>query len=119
MVTIVNYKSFKNENEEEFFSLVVQGGLEAIKSKETAQVYFTARTAQVTSTFDENTCKSLIGSQIPGKIEKVEVEPYEYLNSQTGELITYTKRNVFIPQGQEEEDEEILKNNLELEKNVI
>lgn len=114
MVTIVSYKSFENEEEEKFFALVVQGGLETVKSKETGQNYFTVRTAQVNCTFDENTCKSLIGSQIPGSIKKIEVEPYEYPDSQTGEIITYSHRNVFVS-----EAEDILEKNVVTEAAVI
>jgi len=77
MVTIVDYKTFENEDEKKFHVLIVQGGLEAVKSKETGQAYFTAKTARVSCTFDENTCKGLIGTEIPGTIKKVEVEPYD------------------------------------------
>ncbi|OEY71955.1 hypothetical protein [Salegentibacter salarius] len=114
MVTIVDYKSYEKEDGGVFHSLIVQGGLEAVKSKETGQIYFTAKTAQVSSTFDEATCKSLIGSQIPGIIKKVKVDPYEYTNTITGEITTYSERNVFVT-----EEEEILENNLEEERMVI
>jgi hypothetical protein len=114
MVTIVDYKSYENEDGGIFHSLIVQGGLEAVKGKETGQIYFTTRTAQVPSTMDETTCKSLIGSEIPGNIKKVKVDPYEYTNSITGEITTYSERNVFIT-----EEEEILENNLEEERMVI
>ena len=114
MVTIIKYKSFEKEDGEKFYALVVQGGLEAVKSKETGQNYFTAKTAQVPCTFDENTCKSLIGTQLPGTIKKVEVEPYEYPDPQTGEINTFSERSVFIS-----EEEEILGNNLEKEEAVI
>ena len=78
MVTIKDYKTFQKENGENFFALVVQGGLEAVKSKETNRTYFTAKTATVACTFDEETCVNLIGTEMPGKIMKVDVEPYEY-----------------------------------------
>ena len=122
MVTIVDYKTFENEDEEKFHVLIVQGGLEAVKSKETGQTYFTAKTARVSCTFDENTCKSLIGTEIPGTIKKVEVEPYEMINSQTGEVSMYSKRNVFIGEGDNEEEIEkndVVENNLVAEEEVI
>lgn len=114
MVTIVDYKSYEKEDGKMFHALVVQGGLEAVKSKETGQTYFTAKTAQVSSTFDEATCESLIGTKIPGKIKKVTVEPYEYTNTTTGEVTTYSERNVFVA-----EEEEILESHLEEEEVVI
>ncbi|MBE7641401.1 hypothetical protein GUB10_13760 [Salegentibacter sp. BLCTC] len=122
MVTIVDFKTFENEDEEKFHVLIVQGGLEAVKSKETGQTYFTAKTARVSCTFDENTCKSLIGTEIPGTIKKVEVEPYEMINSQTGEVTMYSKRNVFIGEDdneQEVEQNDVVENNLVAEEEVI
>ncbi|WP_035715680.1 hypothetical protein [Christiangramia echinicola] len=122
MVTIVDYKTFENEDEKKFHVLIVQGGLEAVKSKETGQTYFTAKTARVSCTFDENTCKGLIGTEIPGTIKKVEVEPYEMINSQTGEVSLYTKRSVFIGEGEKEEElhqNDAIENNLVAEENVI
>lgn len=114
MVTIVNYKSFEKEDGTSFYALIVQGGVEAVKSKETGQLYLTAKTAQVSSTFDENTCKSLIGTQMEGKIKKVQVEPFEYTNALTGEITTFSERNVLVT-----EEDEILEKNLEEERLVI
>ena len=114
MVTIITYKSYEREDGENFYALIVQGGLEAIKSKETGQNYFTAKTAQVPCTFDENTCKSLIGTQIPGTIKKIEVEPYEYPDPHTGEIRSYSQRSVFVS-----EEEEIIEKHVEKEEVVI
>lgn len=88
MVTITDYKTIEKENGESFNLLIVQGGLQVEKSKTTGKTYFTAKTATVSSTFDENMCKSLIGQQIDGSVEKVSVEPYEYTVPSTGEIIT-------------------------------
>jgi hypothetical protein len=52
-------------------SIVLQGGVEPVKSQATGKVYFTARTANVPATFDEITCRSLVGSQFEGIIRKV------------------------------------------------
>ena|SRR5690606_19986452 len=96
MVTITDYKTYQKEDGTEFYALVVQGGLEAVKSSVTNRTYFTARTAKVPCTFSEETCKSLLGNQIPGKIKKVAVEPYEYVIPQTGEMISLSHRFEFI-----------------------
>ena len=114
MVTIINYKSYEKEDGGIFNALIVQGGLETVKSKETGQIYFTAKTAQVSSTLDEATCKSLVGTSIPGTIKKVQVDPYEYTNTITGEINTYSERNVFVTP-----EEEILESNVEEERMVI
>lgn len=76
MVKIVDYKTHQREIDgEEFYALIVQGGLEAVKSKETGRTYLTARTARVSCAFDEETCKSLIGTELPGAIQKIAIEP--------------------------------------------
>jgi len=108
MVTIVDYKTYQREDDgTEFHALVVQGGLEVVKSKETEKNYFTAKTARVACTFNEETCKQLIGTELPGRIQKVETEPYEYVIPETGEMITLTHRNEYVS-----EDEQIVKSHL-------
>ena len=96
MVTIKDYKTFQKESGEKFFALVVQGGLEAVKSKETNRTYFTVKTATVACTFDDKTCEKLIGTEMPGKILKVEVDPYEFVIPQTGEAIQLSHRNEYV-----------------------
>lgn len=107
MVKIMDYKTYQREDGTEFHSLEVQGGLEAVKSKETDRTYLTVRKARVSCTFDEDTCKELIGTTLPGKIEKVVVKPYEYAIPNTGELITLSHRYEYIS-----EDEVIVKENV-------
>lgn len=92
MVRIVNYQKRLTEDGREFFILVLQGGIEMVKSQETGRFYLTARKAGISSTFDENTCKSLVGSEIPGCIVKVKCEPYTYVVKETGEELTLTHR---------------------------
>ncbi len=88
MVTIISHKQSHNKDGKEFNSLVLQGGVEAVQSKETNRFYLTARRATISSTFDADTCKSLIGTKLPGTIEKVKSEPYDYTIESTGESIT-------------------------------
>ncbi len=114
MVRIVDYKTYQNEDGEDFFALVVHGGIAAVKSRATGKTYLTKQTARVSCTFDEETCKSLIGSEIPGRIVKVEVEPFEYALPETGEMITLTHRNEFVT-----EEDAILNDNLQKEETVI
>ncbi len=92
MVSIINYKSATNADNEEFFLLQVMGGVESVISKETGRAYLTARKATVSTTFDEETCKGLVGQKLPGGIEKVETEPYMYTIEATGEEIELSHR---------------------------
>ena len=114
MVRIVDYKAYQNEEGEDFFVLVVEGGISVVKSKESGRTYLTKPTAKVSCTFDEETCKDLIGTEIPGKIVKMEVEPYEYTNEETGELVILTHRYQLIS-----EEEAVLNENIQPEEAVI
>lgn len=114
MVTIVDYKTYQKEDGENFYALVVQGGLEAVKSKKTERTYFTTKTARVACTFGEAMCKQLIGTEMPGSIRKVEVEPYEYAIPDTGEIIELNQRNEYVG-----EEERIIEKNVQEKATVI
>lgn len=106
MVRIIGYKQREKEDGNPFFILELQGGVEMLMSKETGQFYATAKKAYVTSTFDEPTCKALIGIEMPGTIVKKEVEPYTYVVKETGEELVLTHRWVFVPESKEETKQE-------------
>lgn len=107
MVRIISYKTREREDGTQFYLLVVQGGIEMIKSKTTGQFYATAKKAMVSTTFDEDTCKGLIGSEFPGKISKITTEPYQYTIKDTGETITLEHRYIYLPEGVEPEEEKV------------
>jgi hypothetical protein len=110
MVRIISYKKRETEDGKEFFVLELQGGIEMVKSKETGKFYVTARKASISSTFDELTCQALIGTELPGKVEKVECEAYEYVIKDTGEVITLTHRFEYV------EEEKATKPKVEMSK---
>ncbi len=88
MVTVIDFKATKNQKGEDFYALVLQGDVEFVQSQTTGQFYATSRTAQMTTTFNEDTCISLVGKQLPGTIDKVECDSYEYTNKETGQVLT-------------------------------
>jgi hypothetical protein len=96
MVRIINYQTRTTEQGKDFFVLELQGGIEMVKSQETGKFYITARKASIASTFDELTCKALIGTELPGKVEKTECDPYEYTIKDTGEVITLSHRFEYV-----------------------
>lgn len=96
MVRIINYQKKQTEDGKAFFVLELQGGIEMVKSIETGKHYMTARKASMSCTFDELTCQSLIGTELPGKVDKVTCEPYEYIIKDTGEVITLTHRFEYL-----------------------
>lgn len=98
MVRIVNYQKRTTEEGKVFFTLELQGGIEIVKSQETGKSYMTARKANMSCTFDELTCQSLIGTELPGSVRKVECEEYEYTIKDTGEVITLSHRFEYVEQ---------------------
>ena len=98
MVRISNYIKRTTEEGKEFYILELQGGIEVVKSRETGKLYMTARKASMSCTFDELTCQSLIGTELPGSVKKVECDAYEYTIKDTGEVITLSHRFEYLEQ---------------------
>jgi hypothetical protein len=92
MVRITNYQRRVTEQGKEFFTLELQGGIEVVKSQETGRSYMTAKKASMSCTFDELTCQSLLGTELPGAVKKVQCEEYSYTIRETGEVITLSHR---------------------------
>ena len=87
MVEIIGFQKRTNAEDQAFHVLVLQGGIELIKSSETGSFYATAKKATITCTFDERMCRQLIGSKLPGKIEKVHCAEYEFTIPGTEEVV--------------------------------
>jgi hypothetical protein len=100
MVTIVEFVKRQNKDGQEFNALILQGGIELVKSQETQRWYATAKKASITSTFDDPMCQSLIGQQIPGSVQRVECEPYDFTVKETGEIVSLTHRWVYAKEGE-------------------
>ncbi len=97
MVRIISYKTRQREEGTSFCVLEVQGGIEMVLSQKTNQYYATAKKAYISSTFDEETCKALIGTELSGSVEKQECEPYEYVVKESGESLILHHRFVYVP----------------------
>ena len=87
MVTIIASEKRTSATGKEFNVIVLQGDIEVAVSKETGKPYLTARKTSIPCTFDESIAKTLIGQQLPGGIERVEVKPYEFVIPSTGKKI--------------------------------
>ena len=79
----------------------------------TKRIYLTAREAKVPCTFNEVTCQKLIGTELPGKIQRTEVDPYEYVIPDSGEMVTLSHRYQYIG-----EEESIIADNV-VEKELV
>lgn len=104
MVRIIDFAERKNSAGENFYALILQGGVEMVKSQETGNFYATAKKTSITSTFDEDTCRSLIGSEMPGSVQKQKCEPFEYVNPESGEILQLEHRWVYCKEGETVEE---------------
>jgi hypothetical protein len=100
MVKIIDFKPRISKEGETFFALIIEGGLEMVKSRQTGRYYATSKKASVTSTFDKATCRELIGEKIPGSVQKVDCEPYDMTIKDTGEVVTLSHRWVYLKDGE-------------------
>jgi hypothetical protein len=107
MITIIDYKERKNAMNESFFALILQGGISMVQSKETGNYYATSKKATITSTFDEQTCKALIGTKLSGNITKVPCEPYSFIIEQTGEEVNLDYKWQYEPEHQNETEKAV------------
>ncbi|PQA97195.1 hypothetical protein B0A69_00890 [Chryseobacterium shigense] len=114
MVRIISCKTRTKEDGTNFYLLEVQeGGIEMVLSKTTGQYYATAKRAAISTTFDELTCKGLVGEEMGGRIVKVPTEPYAYTIKETGKEIMLEHRYSYLPDGVSTEEEKL---SLELKK---
>ena len=108
MVTVKNYiKRTSKKSGKEFFVLVLSGGIEPVKSAD-GKLYFTSRSCTVPSSFDEQTCKDLIGTKFPGSIEKVACDPYDYTIPNTNNTVTLNYKWDYVDNPTEVMQEQLL-----------
>ena len=98
MVTIIGYALRTSKDGKSFVALQLQGGIEMVQSSETGKFYATAKRCFITSTFDEQTAKGLVGQTMPGSIERVACDPYEYSVPETGEVISLAHSYEYLPE---------------------
>ncbi len=55
MIQIVDFSNRKTKEGKDFFVLILQGGLDFVKSGITGKFYATMKKCSIPSTFDENT----------------------------------------------------------------
>lgn len=97
MVTVSNALPREGENGP-FVVLELKGELEMVQSSNTGRFYATVRKCTIPCTFEMEEAKALIGKEIPGSIQKVECDPYEYTVESTGEAIELSHRWEFVPE---------------------
>ncbi len=88
MVTVTNYFQRKNSEGKSFIVLEIEGGLQVIQSPTTGNLYASVSKCTIPCSFDEPTAQRLIGTTMPGTIEKVPCKPYSYVSPKTKEMVT-------------------------------
>jgi hypothetical protein len=98
MVTITNYFLRTNKEGKPFISLELTGPVEMIQSMFSGKLYATAKRCTVSSTFCEDVAKMLVGTKLPGRIDRVETEPYEYTAPGSTEKVILNHTYVYVPE---------------------
>lgn len=100
MVTIVGVKEVEAQDGKTFTSIELQGEPQLLQSATTGNYYLTANKTRVTTMIPIEVCKMLIGKQLSGTVEKVQVEPYQHINKDTGEVRTLDYGYIYQPEEQ-------------------
>ena len=99
MVQVTGFVERQRKDGSQFIALEITGGLELVQSSSSGSFYATVRKCTIPSTFSVEIAKSLIGTQIPGNIVKVEVDGYDYINIRTGEMMKLHHSYAYRPEG--------------------
>lgn len=112
MLKIIGFQKYEKNDGSEFCTLTVSGGLEPVISSVTGKVYLTYKKANVPTTLDSEMCQKLVGTELSGTIEKVEVEPYDYTIPSTGNTITLNHRYEYKSEDMYELNKHVVKAHL-------
>ncbi len=100
MVTVTgfNLRQQKEGEQRHYITLDLEGDIEMVQSQNTGRFYATVRRCTVSSTFDQLTAERMVGRQMPGSIERVHCDPYDFTIEQTGEVIKVGYRWDYLPE---------------------
>ena len=87
MVKITGFQQRTNADEKKFIVLELEGSLQFLTSKTSGKLYGSMAKCTIPCTFNEETAKQLVGTLLPGTIEQVPCDPYEYTTPE-GEIRT-------------------------------
>ena len=96
MLTITGYRTRESQDGKSFVQLRLEGGLAMVQSQNSGKFYATVRKAHISTTFDEAMAEKMIGTEIPGQINREICDPYT-ITKDTGEEMTFDFRWVYSP----------------------
>jgi len=97
MVKIIDAQTRETTEGDEYTVLILQGKIEPVISQTTGRPYLTARETSIPCTFDLDTAKSLIGTELKGAIERMECEEYEFVIPDTGKKLKLHHTYMYNP----------------------
>lgn len=99
MITVVSFNRRKRKDGETFLTLTITGGLELVQSQSTGNWRGVVRKCEIPCSFDETIAQTIVGTQLPGTIVRVQSDPYVLTDKNTGEAITLSHRWRYQPEG--------------------
>lgn len=106
-VLVTDYFERNNSKGETFFVIQVSGGNEFITSKDTGKVYLSSKKATIPTSFSQQQCEAILGSEFTGQILKEQCEPYSFFDD-NGTEHTRDFRYVFVPATEETYEDAVL-----------
>lgn len=99
MVTITGYATRQRKDGTSFIVLMITSGVELVQSQSSGQWRAVVRKTTIPASFDEQVAKSVVGTQLPGSIVRVQCDSYQLTNEQTGEVLTMSHTYGYSPDG--------------------
>lgn len=98
MVNVIAFQKRTSLERRDYYVIQLQSDeIELLVSKNTGRHYATLRKCWMSTTFDEQTSKLMLGKKMPGTILKEECDPYSFVIEETGEEITLNYWNTYSP----------------------
>jgi hypothetical protein len=97
MVTVTDIRGCVSALGKAFCALVINGDITFVRSAQTNNFYATSFKALLGTTFTKEVCQGLIGKTLPGEIQRVECDPYEFTVRETGETIMVSHKYRYNP----------------------
>lgn len=97
MLQISKVKTIQKHDGTSFISLVLEGGVELVQSKNTGKFYAKGKKALMPTTLSEGAAIELVGSTIPGSIQRVSCDGYDFTIKDSGEVIRLYHTYLYSP----------------------
>ena len=98
MVKVISTETKVNPKTKENYNVIVlMGNVEVLKSKSTGKPYITAKKVTVPTTLNREQANELVGSTLPGTIEKVDCAEYEIKMPNSNKKIKINHTFQFTP----------------------